>query len=170
MQKLFTLILLFAISLNIKSASINPSIFKDSTEIVKFTKDNPKNSLALISKLSNKQIETYLGRKLKFKEKLALKILKYKAKQGLQKKDGSKSDKGKTALTLGILALVSLFIFPLATIPLGILAITNGQAAQKTNPDDKNANAGITMGIIALAILAFALIALIAFFRYFPVY
>jgi hypothetical protein len=170
MQKLFTLLLLFVITLNAKSASINPSNFKDSITVATNAKDNPKNSLAIISKLSNKQIETYLGRKLKFKEKFALKFLKYKAKQDLKRKDEPKSNKGRTSLTLGIIALVCILFFPLASIPLGILAITNGQAAQKINPEDSDAKTGITLGIIALALVAVILIALIAFIRYFLVY
>lgn len=161
MKNIVLLLTFFLCSVNVKSASINPSIFKDSTIAVTI-KDNPKSTLQFVAKLSTKQLETYLGRKLKFKEKLGLKILKYKVAQQSKKRDGTKSKQGQTSLTLGILSLVFLILFPLASIPLGILAITNGRAAQKINPEDKDASAGITMGIISLAILALALILVIA--------
>lgn len=78
---------------------------------------------------------------------------------GLKKKDRNPS---KTALTLGILALVCVLIpwyTILAAIPLGIAAIITGSNAEATNlKDRKKAKAGITLGIIALGLFALYLI------------
>ena len=112
------------------------------------------------SKLQHKQLQELLGRKLTLKEKVVLKIFRLKqVKAEPDPKDSSR--KGRTAKTLGIIALAALLIFPLATLVCGILAIVFGQQAKKINPDDRNAKAGIIMGIIALGVLVLFVAALI---------
>ena len=112
------------------------------------------------SKLQPKQLQELLGRKLTLKEKVALKIFRWKqVKAEPDPKDSSRT--GRTAKTLGIIALAALLIFPLATLVCGILAIVFGQQAKKINPDDRNAKAGIIMGIIALGVLVLFVAALI---------
>jgi hypothetical protein len=168
MRKLFLLILSITLFANAKSAITNQIHFDSSNRVSIKKDDNPASNSQLIAKMSIKQIERYLGRKLKFKEKITTNLLKYKIKHGLKSKDEIAGKKGKNALTLGILAIVTLFLFPLATIPLGILAITNGNQALKLNPNDKNAKTAITLGIISLSFILLAIIAIIAILSYYP--
>ena len=112
------------------------------------------------SKLQHKQLQVLLGRKLSLKEKVALKIFRWKQVKAEPDPEDS-SRKGRTAKTLGIIALAALLIFPLATLVCGILAIVFGAQAKKINPDDRNAKAGIIMGIIALGVLVLFVAALI---------
>lgn len=170
MHKIFLILVAIIFSVQAKSASISQIVFKDSNVVLQNKMNSTQAKLFLLTTIPNKQLETYLGRKLKFKEKLALKFLKYKTNHALKNKDKSKSSKGKTSATLGVIGLVCLFLFPLASIPLGILAITNGLAAQKENPEDRDAKTGITLGIITLSIIALAIIAIAAILIYLPVY
>lgn len=68
----------------------------------------------------------------------------------------------QTALILGILALVSIFIpwyTILLAIPLGIAAIITGSNAPSTNEKDrKKAKAGVILGIVSLSLFALILI------------
>lgn len=122
----------------------------------------PASPLAILSKLSPKQIQAKLGRKLTLKEKVGLQLLRWKiAKIPPDEKVSTKD--GRTAQTLGILALVAILVFPLATIPLGIIAITKGSKALKENPNDGQAQAGKIMGIISLALLALVILLILAF-------
>jgi hypothetical protein len=122
-----------------------------------------ENSIKKLLAMPISEIEKLANRKLTFKEKLGVKILKLKYKQALKKPDEEQSKKGKTALTLGIIALASLFIFPLTTVPLGILAITNAKKALKINPNDSDAKAGKIIGIVALCFFGLLLITLFAY-------
>jgi hypothetical protein len=161
MRKVFLLFMFFTVCVNVKAALGNRSSF-NITNTVSIKKDEyPARNLELLAKMRIKQIESYLGRKLKFKEKLAIKLLKFQVKHGLKSKGEPTSKKGKDALTLGILSLVTLLLFPLATIPLAILAIINGNKAKKLNPNDGDAKAGIILGIISLSFIALAIIAVI---------
>ncbi len=159
MRKLFLLFMILMVFIDAKSALVNKSSFNITNTVSIKKNDDPTRNLQVLAKMRIKQIESYLGRKLKFKEKLAIKILKYKVKHGLKSNDEPTSKKGKNALTLGILALVSLLVFPLATIPLGILAIVNGNEAIKLNPNDSDAKTAIILGIISLAAIVLAIIA-----------
>jgi hypothetical protein len=161
MRKLLLLLLSLTIFVHAKSAITNPSSFY-ATNTISIKKDNPPSKLQLIAKMKVKQLENYLGRKLKFNEKIAFRLLKYKAKHSLKNDNELAAKKGKTSLILGICALVTLFLFPLATIPLGILAITNGKQAVKLNPDNSDGKTGIVLGIISLGIIALGIILLIA--------
>ena len=122
--------------------------------------DPEQNVIQPQSKLQPNQLQELLGRKLTLKEKVVLKIFRLKhVKAEPDPKDSSRT--GRTAKTLGIIALAALLIFPLATLVCGILAIVFGQQAKKINPDDRNAKAGVIMGIIALGVLVLFVAALI---------
>jgi hypothetical protein len=161
MRKLFLLLLSFSIFICTKAAFIIPRS-DNTSNTISVKKDNPPSKLQLIAKMKVKQIETFLGRKLKFNERIAFKLLKYKAKHSLKNDNELAAKKGRTSLTLGICALVSFLIFPLAAIPLGILAITNGQQATKLNPEETNGKTGIVLGIVSLALIALVIILIIA--------
>ena len=162
MRRIFLLFIFSTVILHAKSAVRNQTSLTITNTLSINYNDAPKSNLEVLAKMSFKQIESYLGRKLKFKEKIALTFLKYKVKHGLKSNDEPTSKKGRTALTLGILALVTLFLFPLATIPLGILAIINGNEAKKINPNDSNAKTGVILGIISLSLIVLAIIAVLA--------
>jgi hypothetical protein len=169
MRKLFLLLLSFTIFVHAKSALTNPSSF-NALNTTSIKKDNPPNTLQLLAKIGFKQIETYLGRKLKFKEKIALRLLKYKVKHGLKNDNDLAEKKGKTSLILGILAIVFIFVFFPISIPLGILAITNGEQAVKLNPDEKNGKTGIVLGIVSLSLVLLAIIGIYLLIRAFGIY
>jgi hypothetical protein len=166
MQKLILLLLILTAFLNSNAAITNPSSFH-TIEAVSIKKDNPPSKLQLIAKMKVKQIENYLGRKLKFKEKIAFRLLKYKAKHGLKNDNDLAAKKGRTSLILGICAIVFVFIFFPFAIPLGALAITNGEKALKLNPNDTNGKTGIVLGIISLSILILALLAFVLLVKVF---
>ncbi len=116
----------------------------------------PAISLSNFLTMKIKEAEKMIGRKLKLKERIAFKIFQWKLKKDLKslKKEGE-TDKGKTALTLGICAAAALFIpfVNLASIPLAILAIIIGDKAKKEDPKNKKARTGVTLGIVTLAFI-----------------
>lgn len=162
-MKKITLVLLCAIicAFTLQSFAGNPLKHLMSVEAGIAPKLDPEQNVTQPqSKLQPKQLQELLGRKLTLKEKVALKIFRWKqVKAEPDPKDSSRN--GRTAKTLGIIALAALLIFPLATLVCGILAIVFGQQAKKINPDDRNAKAGIIMGIIALGVLVLFVAALI---------
>lgn len=125
-----------------------------------------KNDLTLekLSKMKVKEFQKLTGKKLTLKEKIAFKIVQGKIKKQLKAKEGETSDKGKTAMILGIIGLALLFI-PygiIASIPLAILAIVNGSQARKKDPNNGKALTGIILGWVTLGLLVlFLIIALI---------
>ena len=153
-------ILLFVIQINtfsFSSKNISPNSYN--LEIVPKI-DNPTNAaLQVLVKMKTGEIEKMLGRKLKFKEKLALKLFKLKTPKN--RFDDTVSKDGRTSETLGIISIVSLFVFPLVSLPLAILAIVYGKKAKKKNPNDKKAHTGVVLGIVTLGLIALFAIALI---------
>ncbi len=109
----------------------------------------PVDPLQYISSLSIKDIQKLAGRKLKFKEKIAVKLYQWKLKKGLTtvKKEETKNNRGNTAMILGIVAIACLVIpyFVIASIPCAILAIVFGNQARKENPKDSRAKAGVIL-------------------------
>ena len=105
-----------------------------------------------------------LGRKLKLKEKIAFKLFQWKLKKGLLHKKEERSQKGKTALILGIIGIATLFIpyLILASIPCAILAIVFGNQAKKSDPGDGNAKAGVILGWVTIGVFIIALAIVIA--------
>ena len=154
-------VLLLAIHTNTFSFSNTAISINTYGDIVKPSSDNPANAaLQVLVKMKTTDIEKVIGRKLKFKEKLALIVLKLKVKtNGF---NDVKSKDGNSSQTLGIISIVTLFLFPIVTIPLGILAIIYGNKALKINPNDKAANTGKILGIISLALLLLIIILVVA--------
>jgi hypothetical protein len=100
--------------------------------------------------------EKSLGRKLKLKEKIVLKILQLKMNRRLAPVGKEViTDYGKTAFILGLIGALVLLIpvLNLASIPLAILAIVFGNKAKKTDPHNRKARTAITIGIVTLAFL-----------------
>lgn len=105
-------------------------------------------------------------KKLNFFERIVFKIVAKKVKKAMAKADGKPIDadkKARQAHTFGWLSLLTFFIFPLASIPLAILAIVNGSTALEHGTTLSNkARTGRTVGIITLGLIV-ALIFLIIF-------
>ncbi len=159
MRKLILVIVLGFFCLGAESASIPASPYT-MTSLAK-----PVDPLAYISSLSIKEIQQLTGRKLKLKEKIAVKVLQWKIKKGLAglPKGDVKDSKGNTAMILGIVALACLFVpyLFIASIPCAILAIIFGNQARKANPRDSKAKAGVIMGWVTLGLILLALILVI---------
>ncbi len=155
----FSIVFFKAESATIPSASVKePSI------------SNLINPLQYFSTLSIKEVQKLAGRKLKLKEKIAVKIFQWKIKNEIiGKKETDYKDKGKTALIFGIIALAALLLSPvilfgpLASIVFSIAAIITGKKALKTNPTDRNAKTGIILGWITVGLLVLLTAFIIAF-------
>ena len=106
-------------------------------------------SISTFASLKMKEVEKLIGRKLKLKEKIAVKIAQWKIRNEIEKDDG------KTAQLLGILGAASLFIpfINLASIPLSILAVVIGSKAKRKDPTNRKARTGVTLGIATLAFI-----------------
>lgn len=113
-----------------------------------------------------KDVEKFLGRKMKLKEKIGFKILQHKLKKEINRNKGETgSEKGKLAMILGIVGIACILIpyALLASIPLAILAIIFGNQAKKQNPDDGKAKAGVILGWVTLGLATLAIILVVAF-------
>lgn len=112
-----------------------------------------------------REIEKLSGRKLKLKEKLAIKVLQWKIKKGLvNNKQQASSKKGKTALIFGLIGSASLFIpyVSILALPCFILALIFGYQAKKADPGDRNAKTAIIIGWIGIALFVIAVLVVIA--------
>lgn len=119
-----------------------------------------------IVSLSLGDVQTLLGRKLRFKEKISFRVLKHQ----LRHEEAKKKKKGKTSLIFGIAGLTLLILGLFAPVILigsliaAIVAIALGSAAKKENPTDKNANTGKLLGWINLGCVGLlAVLIVIAF-------
>ena len=160
MKKYVVLIVLFVLSTRAESTIIPSTVSAGSS----FT--NPVNPLQHFSTLSMKEIQKLAGRKLKLKEKIAVKVYQWKIKNGVEKrKAGEKKDKGQTAMILGIIGLASLFI-PYAggiiSLVCTVLALVLGYQAKKENPNDRKAKTAITLGWITVGLYVLAAAIVIA--------
>ncbi|MEO6612184.1 MAG: DUF4190 domain-containing protein [Chitinophagaceae bacterium] len=159
MRKSFVLILFVFFCYGAKSAS-TPMVVAHLPSLTK-----PVDPLSYFSSLSIKEVQKIAGRKLKFKEKIAVKVLQWKIKKGFTRlpKEGTKDNRGNTAMILGIVALACLFIpyVVIASIPCAILAIIFGNQARKADPKDGKAKAGVIMGWVTLGLILLALILVI---------
>jgi hypothetical protein len=101
-------------------------------------------------------------KKLNFLERFVLKATERKVRKLLAKAKDGKIDADKLARQsnlLGWLALAAFFIFPLAAIPLGIIAIVNGSTALKNNTSlPRMARTGKITGTIALSLVIAAIL------------
>jgi len=111
-----------------------------------------------LASLKTKEIQKIIGRKLTFKEKISLLVLKHTFKKEAQTK------KGNTALIFGIvgvgLLLIGLFVpfVILGAIAAAIVAIVLGSSAKRLDPSDGKAQAGVLLGWITLGAIALLLI------------
>lgn len=112
------------------------------------------------SKISIKNIQQLIGRKLTLKEKLSLKLLQWKMKYSHGKKVDNSSSLGRTAFMLGLASLILLLIpyLGILSIPAAIAAIITGSKAKRENPGDTKAKTGIILGIITLGLIILAIV------------
>ena len=116
-------------------------------------------SLTIINHLSIKEIEKLAGRKLSFKEKIAVKI--YKSHPSLynqfadSKEEKKQEKKALWAKWLGIGSLIGLFVpgVGLLSLPAAILAIVFGTATENKVKNKRNSRQGITFGIITIGLI-----------------
>jgi heme/copper-type cytochrome/quinol oxidase subunit 2 len=113
--------------------------------------------------LKNKEVEKIIGRKLTFKEKIGFAVLKIHKRLSPKSFNEKYTKDAKKAELFGVLSIVSLFIFPLVTLPLAILAIGYGKKAKKVNPENKRAHTGIVLGWISIGLFVFAILAVLYF-------
>ena len=161
MRNLLLLLIILFYGATAKSAAL-PVMNSNFTVLSPATPVNPVFNLTTAKV---KDVEKLLGRKLKLKEKLALKFIQWKYKREVTKKADNETDKGKTAMILGIIG-VALLIVPylfIASIPLAILAIVFGNQARKVNKKDNKALIGIILGWVTIGIILIALALLIVF-------
>ncbi len=157
MKKILFLFLLFSFSIA-AHASITPA---SQVIVSDIGFQDPVNPYSYLSSMKVREVEKLLGRKMKLKEKLAFKVFQWKIKKGYNPlKANENSGKGKTAMILGIVGIVSLFIpyASIAAIPCAILAIIFGNQAKKANPNDGQAKAGVILGWVTLGLFILALI------------
>lgn len=160
-------LILFSLIFITLSSFINIStIVPTGEKITTSSRSVSKKDLTLekLTKMKVKEFEKLTGKKLTLKEKIAFKIVQGKIKKQLKAKEGETSEKGKTAMILGIIGLVLAFI-PygiIASIPLAIIAIVTGSQARKANPKDTKALTGMILGWVTLGlIILFLILALI---------
>jgi hypothetical protein len=162
MKKYFFAIFLLILCTRAESTTIPSS---PPSQISLTTTVNP---LQHFSALSIKEIQKLAGRKLKLKEKIAIKVFQWKIKNGfIHTKPEEGKDKGKTAMIFGIVALASLlipipYIGGLASLVSTVLALVLGYQAKKENPNDKNARTAIVLGWITVGLYVLAAAIVIA--------
>ena len=160
MKKYLILIVLFILSFKAESTTI-PSTTSTGSSLT-----NAVNPLQYFSTLSMKEVQKLAGRKLKLKEKIAVKIYQWKIKKGIERqKEGEKKDKGQTAMILGIIGLASLFIpyaGPVISLVCTILALVFGYQAKKEDPNNKKAKTAIILGWITVGLYVLAAAIVIA--------
>lgn len=116
-------------------------------------------SLYLLTHLSIKEIQKLSGRKLTFKEKIALKLYKSNAgffNRGADSADQKKLEKkARWAKWLGIGSLIGLFIpfVNFFALPAAIIAIVFGKATQNKVKNNRDSKQGITFGIITIGLI-----------------
>jgi len=101
-----------------------------------------------------KDIEKITGKKLDLKERIAFKVFQWKLKNKFAHEKDDKTDKGKTAMILGIIGISSFWIpyVGIASIPCTVLALVFGYQAKKINPDDSKAKTAIVLGWITVGL------------------
>jgi hypothetical protein len=159
MKKYLFFIALFIFYFNAKGATIQGS----DLSINSLT--NPIDPFQHFSTLSIKEVQKLVGRKLKLKEKIAVKIFQWKHKKDFKQKKGEAgSDKGKTAMILGIVGIGLLFIpfLIVAAIPCAILAIIFGNQARKIDRNDRKAKTAIILGWVTIGFIAIVTILIAA--------
>jgi hypothetical protein len=111
-----------------------------------------------LTSLKTKEVQKLIGRKLTFKEKISLLVLKHTFKKEAQTK------KGNTALVFGIvglaLLLIGLFVpfVILGAIVAAIIAVVLGSNAKKQDSSGSKARTAVLLGWITLGATALLLI------------
>ena len=162
MKKYIVLVVIFLACFKAESANIPAGSFATATVMP----TDPAPSLLNLTTAKIKDIEKLLGRKMKFKEKIAFKVYQWEFKKGLtNNKEEGKKDKGKTAMILGIIGLASIFVPYLAiiSIPCTILALVFGYQAKKANPSDSKARTAVILGWITVGVYVLVIALVIAF-------
>ena len=150
----FFIIICSVVSTQKTFAETVPFAFENVKPAVSFSDSNLS-----VFNLSVKEIEKLAGRKLSFKEKIAVKIYKHNPSLFKRFADSTEEKKlEKKALWskwLGIGSLIGLFIpgVGLLSVPAAIIAIVFGISTQDKVKNKRNARQGITFGIITLAII-----------------
>jgi hypothetical protein len=138
-------------------AAISPDLKAKPVTAVKYT----DSALLKFAGLSAKAFEKSTGHRLKFKERLALKLLQFKWKKAGNKnfkRAGTDEKIEKKALWskwLGIGSLIGLFIpgVGLLSLPAAIVAIVLGADTLKKTTHPRYSRQGFTFGIITLALI-----------------
>jgi hypothetical protein len=98
-------------------------------------------------------------KKLNFFERIIYKMTEKKIRKMMRQGDIDADKLARQSNLFGWLSLAAIFIFPLASIPLGILAIIHGTAALRNGTSmPQKAKTGRTTGIIALSLIVISLI------------
>ena len=160
MRKYLLVLLICFVCIKSESATIpDITLYNNVTSI-----EHPVNRLPGITKVKIKTLEKILGRKLKLKEKAAIKLYQWKVRKGIHfPREESNPNKGRTAMILGIVAIASLFIpyVNIASLPCAILAIIFGNQARKADPKDSKALTGVILGWVTIGIFILAVAILI---------
>lgn len=159
----FTILLVLFFSFAAFS-SISPSSFT-SIDGNTIERPGPGPAATTFATMKIRDIEKLAGRKLRLKEKLAIKFYQWKLrKQSLLPKEKEKANLGQAAFILGLVGLVTLVVpfGSLVSIPCIILALVFGYQAKKANPQDKKAKTAIILGWIGVGLIVLAMILLIA--------
>lgn len=131
----------------------------------------PADPITVFSSLSIKEIQQLAGRKLRLKEKIAVRYFQWKLKKGLTVlKENKQPDKGQTSMILGIIALASPIIpiiGPISLVVCSILALVFGYQARKVDPENRKAKTGIILGWIGIGLIVAALVILVAIIAFF---
>jgi hypothetical protein len=168
MKKIFLLCTLLCGLISFSYASF-PSVESTPETRSKKVQQNAAARKVIMQQLSTNVIEQRLGRKLRFREKMALKVYKWKFKHANLGPETKGSKAGKSSFALGI-AGVGLFVLGLfvpyviiGSLVAAILAVVIGSPAYKADPSDKKAHSGklmgwITIGLIALIFIVAAIV------------
>ena len=165
MKKLFCLffVILFSFQINASTIPLNDSSLNNYSTVIKPKSENPNaDAIKVLAKMKISDIEKMLGRKLKFKEKIALKILKFKSRKN--NSEETSSAEGIKAKKIGGLSLIFSIVFFPVGITLAILAIVKANKVLKKNPNDKAALQGKNRGFIALVLTTLFIVLAISTF------
>ena len=108
-------------------------------------------------KMKVKDVEKLAERKLKLKEKIAIKIFQAKVKKEIKHKEkGTYSKRSKTAFILSILSLATIILIPLSIV-LAVISIILASKSLKANDEDRKAKTALGLSILALGIIVVGL-------------
>ena len=128
--------------------------------------DGKANLWSRVISLRSKEVEKILGRRLSLKEKIQWKILRWYSARHDRPALGPRDEasRSETALVLGIVAIVTLFIpyAVIVSIPCAIAALIIGYAVRREHPENKKARTAIVLGWVSIALAVLALVIAVA--------